>query len=378
MSLYKGIKLNKNIVVNIPPRISITFINGPKVEINNAPENETFFVEFIDKATGKTIHSGEIRNGWWIAASYKYYIDWLIKINGVEYNMDFTGKRVYIALESKSLGDTLAWLPYVQEFKNKYNCEVICSTFLNELFIDSHPDIVFVMPGTVVPNLYAMYTIGWYYNQDGGMDGFRNPSDVKHQPLQKTASDILGITYKEIKPQLMLPPRNIKKQVCIGLHSTSQAKYWNNPTGWQEVVDYLRDQGYEVILLSREGDGYMGNKHPKGITQHPNGPIKDVIKTLRESAFFIGIGSGLSWLSWACNIPTVIISGFSEPYTETILDTIRISSPEGSCTGCFNKYMLDGGDWNWCPEHKGTVRQFECSRLITGRMVIDTLKNKFG
>jgi autotransporter strand-loop-strand O-heptosyltransferase len=129
-----------------------------------------------------------------------------------------------------------------------------------------------------------------------------------------------------------------------------------------------------VILLSKEGNGYMGNHHPTGITIHPNGPLENVIKTLRESEFFIGIGSGLSWLSWACEVPTVIISGFSEPYTETITNTVRIEAPEGSCKGCFNRHMLDAGDWNWCPDHKNTPKQFECSRLITGEMVIDCLK----
>lgn len=24
------------------------------------------------------------------------------------------------------------------------------------------------------------------------------------------------------------------------MHSTTQAKYWNNPTGWQDVVDYIK------------------------------------------------------------------------------------------------------------------------------------------
>jgi FkbM family methyltransferase len=31
---------------------------------------------------------------------------------------------------------------------------------------------------------------------------------------------------------------------------------------------------------------------------------------------------------------------------------------------------LDAGDWNWCPLHKGTDRQFECTKQITSEMVI--------
>lgn len=268
-------------------------------------------------------------------------------------------------------------VPYVDEFRKKHECHVVCSTFMNQLFKNTYPEIEFVNPGAVVNGLTAMYNVGWFY--DGNkVNLHRNPSDFKTQPLQKTATDILGLDYQELLPKLELPERNVKKQVCIAIHSTTQAKYWNNPTGWQEVVDHLNSEGYDVILLSREGDGYMGNPHPKGIKQHPSGPIEDVIKTLRESEFFIGIGSGLSWLSWACGVPTVIISGFSDSYTEPTTNVVRIGAPEGACNGCFNRHILDAGDWNWCPEHKNTPRQFECTKLISGEIVISQIKNKFG
>lgn len=374
--IYDNIPKNNNIIVPLKPIINVNFIEGPKVEVLNGGEDK-YNVVFYNTKENKIEHSGEIGNNCWIKANKRYFIDWLIIVNNTKYKLDFKDKRVYISLDSKSLGDTLAWIPYVEVFRQKHKCHVVCSTFINELFIDTYPEIEFVNPGVAVNNIAAMYNIGWFYDGDD-VNYFRNPVDFKKQPLQKTACDILGLEYEEVLPKLNLPERNIKKQVAIAIHSTCQAKYWNNPTGWQEVVDYLKAQGYEVILLSREGDGYMGNYHPKGITQHPNGPLEDVIKTLRESEFFIGIGSGLSWLSWACQIPTVIISGFSEPYTETITNTIRIDSPQEACKGCFNRTMLDGGDWNWCPDHKNTARQFECSKLITGDTVINILKNKFG
>ena len=40
--------------------------------------------------------------------------------------------------------------------------------------------------------------------------------------------------------------------VCIGIHGTSQCKYWNHKDGWQKVVDYLNGQGYKVVLISKE------------------------------------------------------------------------------------------------------------------------------
>jgi autotransporter strand-loop-strand O-heptosyltransferase len=171
---------------------------------------------------------------------------------------------------------------------------------------------------------------------------------------------------------LKVPNVEKKKKVGIGMHSTCQAKYWNNPNGWQEVVDYLNSLGYEVVLYSKENDGYMGNFHPKGITQFEAGSIERLIEEMASCEFFVGLGSGLSWLSWTIGLPTVLISGFSEEYSETTSNTYRVIN-KNVCTGCFNRHRLDGGDWNWCPDHKGTERQFECTKQITSQMVIDKI-----
>jgi len=43
---------------------------------------------------------------------------------------------------------------------------------------------------------------------------------------------------------------------------------------------------------------------------------------------------------------------------------------------CLNTYFkFDKGDWYWCPEHKGTDRQFECHKSITSEMVINKIKH---
>jgi autotransporter strand-loop-strand O-heptosyltransferase len=201
----------------------------------------------------------------------------------------------------------------------------------------------------------------------------KHPSDPRKEPLMKVATDILGISYEEIRPKLPKLGKKKKKMVCIAVHSTAQCKYWNNPTGWQEVVDYLNGNGYEVKLLSREEDGYMGNKNPKGVKQQPKSTTKDLIKVLQESEFFIGISSGLSWLSWASNTPTVIISGFTDEDLEPVDGVIRIINKE-VCNSCWSTHEFDAGDWNWCPVNKGTENQFECSKTISGNDVIKKIE----
>jgi autotransporter strand-loop-strand O-heptosyltransferase len=356
--------------------INMHFVGNPFLEITGNVEDD-YDVRFYDGE--ELIHSTILKNNMWTKLNRKYYTDWDVKItNGgglqiFNSKINLSNKRVYIAFGSKSLGDTLAWFPYVEEFRKKHNCELTVSTFLNELFIEQYPEITFVKPGDVVDNLYAMYELGWFYDDNGDFDYHRNPNNFRTQPLQKTATDILGLDYTEIRPKLQLKQEVVKqKKVGIAIHGTAQSKYWNNENGWQEVVNYLNDLGYGVMLYSVESDGYMGNRHPKGIKQFPKSSLQDVIYDIQTCEFFIGIGSGLSWLAWSVGIPIVLISGFSEKYTETKKNTYRVIN-KNVCTGCFNSHRLDAGDWNWCPINKRTDKQFECTKTITSNMVINEI-----
>jgi len=378
--IYDNIKKNKNNIVEKQNRVNIHFVNGPFVEVNGNKEAD-YKIEFIDGKTDEIYYTSYMKNNCWSRCNYQFFIDWKIKIYEndklwYEHKYNAEDKRIYIALDSKALGDSLAWFPYVDEFRKKHKCKIVTSTFMNDMFEKQYPDLEFVNPGDVVNNLYAMYCVGIFYNEDGTLNTFKNPNDPKRQTMQKMCSDILGLQYEEVKPKIK--QRNTKidndlKQVCIGIYGTAQSKFWNNPTGWQEVVDWLNNKGYVVKLLSKEGDNYMGNTLPTGIIQHPNGPLELVMDEMKKSKAFIGIGSGLSWLSWALDIPTVLISGFSYKWAE-MKDCIRIGAPEGKCEGCFNRIKLDAGDWNWCPDHKGTHRHFECTRTITAQMVIKELE----
>jgi FkbM family methyltransferase len=596
--IYDNLVKNTNTTRTI---FNINFVNGPFLEVKSGDQSE-FKADFINPKTNQVEYSVTLKDNHWGRASKRYFVDWNIKIykdNELVYDYKYNakGKRVYIALDSKSIGDTLAWFPLAEEFRKKHDCQVVVSTFHNDLFMEQYPQLEFINPGDVAENLYAMYNIGWFYDKDN-IDLYKNVSDFKQIPLQQTASDILGLDPIEVKPKLKtyrniinqfrshdnnwlndvaneifdqkeyyykeisIQPDDVvvdlggnigafttyalskgaskvytvepfpmyvnflhknlepfsdkveiipmaisdsngktelminfqnntilndvykelnwenndksvtvdkidlvtlseknnidiinylkvdvegseylvfngvddsflsnkvekvaieyhwnfngkvnpiieklnrcnfqvyefetesigkvgkifaynrslyknKKQISIAIHSTAQSKYWNNPKGWQEVVDYLNSKGYTVKLLSREGDGYMGNNHPKGIQQLPAGPMSNVIKELQKSEAFIGIGSGLSWLSWATDTPTILISGFSEAFSEVQDNVYRISPPKNVCSGCYNRFRLDAGDWNWCPEHKGTDRQFECSKSIDSSFVIEALE----
>ena len=361
-----------------PPKIHIHNVDGLFVEILGGPSTQ-YKVQLINRMTDEVIYETTIANNCWVRSVAKYFVNWKVRITDNNspfthtYEQDLTNKRVYICFESSSLGDTLAWMPYVEEFRTHHSCEVICTTFRNALFKDQYPHITFVDPATEVHDLAALYRIGLFYAETGEPDMGKHPYHPLTRPLQRIASDVLGLPYREIRP--LLPNMNVvpdDKLITIAIHSTAQAKYWNNPTGWQEVVDWLKNRGYTVKLLSQEHDGYMGNKNPTGI-QYSSGSLESVMEELSKSRMFIGISSGLSWLSWAMGTPTVVISGFTDPITE-MKGCIRITAPTSACSGCWSRHKFNPGDWNWCPDHKGTPRQFECSRNITAEMVIRELE----
>jgi autotransporter strand-loop-strand O-heptosyltransferase len=362
-------------------KVNVDFNNGPRVEILGSGTRH-FQVDFINNENGNILYSSNIGMNCWTSCSIKYYVDWLIRITDLisgeieEYKMDLRDKKVKISMESRSLGDSIAWFAHIEEFQKKHDCKVYVSTFKNELFESNYRNLRFIKPGQSLNDAYATYLIGWFY-EGSDFNKHLNPRDFKTIPMQATTTDILGLEHTALRPRIVKPvsiPPIKAPYVCIGMHSTAQAKYWNNPTGWQEVTDRFLSKGYKVVMLSLEEDGYMGNSYPKGVTKiHEERTLNSTINYLQHSEMFIGIGSGLSWLSWALNVPTVIISGFSTPMTEAMDENVIRVFKGGVCNGCFNRHKLDAGDWNWCPDHKGTTRQFECSRHITGKEVIDAI-----
>ncbi|MBI2568953.1 MAG: autotransporter strand-loop-strand O-heptosyltransferase [Candidatus Schekmanbacteria bacterium] len=356
----------------MPVTFQCHFIDGPCLTITGEDERP-FTVELIDLATGEIVYQVDIGAGQWARANRRWFTSWLVRVRReqvvvFEHVFDARGKRVYIALESKSLGDTLAWMPYAEVFADKHQCELVVSTFWNDLFRDAYGAFTFVAPGERVDDLYAMFQVG-YFTPPWGGDRARNPVDFRSIPLQKAASDILGLDFVERRPKLVVPPwcpAVAGRYACISEHSTAGAKLWHCPGGWQDVVDALRDRGYEVVAISKEATALPGVLDHTG-----DRPIQRAMADLSGSSLYIGLASGLSWLAWSLGVPVIMISGFSAPWAELSSNVVRLHNPH-VCHSCWNdlRFEFDKNDWNWCPVHKGTARHFECSRAISAADVI--------
>lgn len=104
----------------------------------------------------------------------------------------------------------------------------------------------------------------------------------------------------------------------IAAQATSQAKYWNNPRGWIETVDFLKSLGYRGLCIDREkchGFGRHWNTIPYGAEDFTGD------RPLQERVDFLG-----------------------------------------------------HADFSWCPRHAHTEREFECTRCITPAYVQDVIE----
>ena len=345
--------------------VSLTFDNGPKVSIDG-PVTASYEVRFDDVDTGRNVYTGFIKPGEFAAANPKYFVNWRVTVAPMDgpvffdHALDLKHKGVLIELGSKSLGDTVAWMPYVVLFREKHGCKVDVSTHWNEILEDVYPEVSnWYAPGkALVDRYYARYLVGCYDN-----DYDRNKNNWRIISVQQVASDMLGLSYEEVRPRVVASNelRSIGgRYVVVSEFSTFQGKLWNCPGGWQEIVDYLNAKGYAVMSTSSEPTQL------KNVVGRNNRTIQETIRNIQHAEFMISVSTGPMWLAYALGVPTIVISGFTEPYSEMRTECLRVIN-EGVCHGCYNdvSHPFDRGNWNYCPRGKN----FECSRQITPAMV---------
>jgi len=242
------------------------------------------------------------------------------------------------------------------------------------LFEKAYPHIRFVAVGEPDPTrYYATYTVMLFYDDDAQN---MQPCDFRLVGLHRTAAYILGVDPADAPPKLGAPeaPRPVPEPyVCIASQATTQCKYWNNPNGWRDIVAFLKEAGYRVFCIDEKpvhGRDIVWNQIPYG-SEDLTGqlPLEERVQWLRHADFFVGLSSGLSWLAWATGVPVVMIGGFTEPFNE-FATPYRVINFQ-ACHGCWHdvRHIFDRKDFLWCPRHKGTSRQFECSKLISAEQV---------
>jgi autotransporter strand-loop-strand O-heptosyltransferase len=366
---------------NTTPEILFSFKDGYRCEIKseNLSDDYDYMVKFIDIDKNMVLYYTSLKVNHWASPSIKFHRNIRIEVTSSNpvfdkyvYDLNLSGKKVLLKFESSSLGDTIAWFPYVDEFRKKHNCEIYCYCRHSSIFDRKYyADINFVETYDT-DDYFAVYELGWFRDNKGEIDVTKNPISYVNQPLQKTAADILNLPFSEIRPKLKktqytspLPD----KYFTFSMQSTAQSKYWNFDNGWETLLNLLKGMGYVGICVDKYSEfginGFM-NKIPSNCINLTGLNLDETMGLFNNAKFHIGLSSGVSWLAWASNVPVVLISGFTDPVCEFVENCIRIHNDD-VCNGCFTNplYKFDPSDWLWCPVHKGTDRQFECTKSIT-------------
>jgi autotransporter strand-loop-strand O-heptosyltransferase len=342
-------------------------------------------VRLSDLDTGNILFETELKAGH-VNSTKRYYVRFRVEVwqkreSIFVHEYSAADRDILIQFPVGTLGDTLGWFPYAVKFKERHGCRLTCGMAdkLIPLFRDAYPDITFVTHERIKPErFYATYSMGLFFDDK---DFVFQPSDFRHVGLHRTAGYILGVDPTEAAPRIVLADdsRPIPEPyVCIGVQSTTQSKYWNNPTGWHDVIDFLKEAGYRVICIDQKrvhGMGLVWNHIPHGAEDETGDtPLLERARWIKHAEFFVGLSSGLSWLAWAVGTPVVLISGFTHPTNE--FDTPYRVINYHACNSCWNDvhYRFDHSDFLWCPRHKDISRQFECTRLITADQVKATIR----
>ncbi len=347
-----------------------------------------------DLETGNILFQSD-NQGASVSSSKRYYVRFGIDVwelddagtatSVLHHEHDVRGREVLIQFPVGTLGDILAWFPYAARFGQVHGCKLTCalSGLIIPLLKDAYPDIRLVTheelkEQKLEETFYATYSLGLFFDDAANI---WQPTDFRHVGLHRTAGYILGVDPTEEPARVVLADdsRPIDEPyVCIAAQTSMQPKYWNNPHGWRQVVAFLKEQGFRVICIDQKsvhGTGLVWNHIPYGAEdQTGDRSLLERARWLKHAHAFVGLSSGLAWLAWAMRVPVVLISGFTHPNNE-FFTPYRVINWH-ACNSCWNdvRHRFDHKDFIWCPRHKDTPRQYECTRLITAEQVINTLK----
>lgn len=307
----------------------------------------------------------------------QYFIRWHVAVflddeKIFEHTLDLARQPVMLAFRHCGLGDLIALLPFVREFKKRHHCEpiIFVPDYMREFTAHLYPEI----PQASKINFQ---TYAAYYPQMVMAPFLTVPVDSRNMPMERTGCTILGVETLAPKPRFKPTAARLIREpyVCIGVQASTPRKGWLYPGGWEVVVAYLKSLGYRVLCIDKNSvetkDGLTSRK-PDGAEDFTGGlPIMARANMLYHAEFFIGLGSGLSWLADAVNCSVVMICGFSQDWFE-FYTPYRVANRR-VCNGCFNDIRAAYLE-KICPYHEGTPRELECQKKISPRMVIEAIE----
>lgn len=399
--------------------ICYDFNYGARILIPAAIKNVQ--VTIIDDATG-TIHLKETLDNAdhedvLFSTKIKYFVRWHIIVNDLftgrillDHTLNLEDKNVAIQMPIGALGDTIAWFKWIPFFASLNNCyiDVCINPTVHDIFDFSHilnSDIKLLNKDKSSFNAdlyYATYRIGMFYGTKEQDDYYNQPIDYRICGLSNISAHILGIPlenikhFQDAKPLInkkalydkdkLIADLGIKRPyIVIATKTTCYVKHWLNPYGWNDVIEHFQNKGYDIVCIDRDtvtvGVEKENPAHFAAFTTPPNcindvdnKPLMERLSVIYYADAFVGLSSGLSWLAWLTDTPVVMISNFTAPHNE-FYTPYRIMNL-GVCNSCWNdgKEKFIHSDFFYCPRHRNDKKAWECQRMITSKLVIDTIE----
>ncbi|MBQ7453982.1 MAG: autotransporter strand-loop-strand O-heptosyltransferase [Selenomonadaceae bacterium] len=356
-----------------------TDVDGLRIDFNfglrlDVPHGN-FHVVIGEVDTGQIFFDADISDMRLISVE-QFFIRWKVEVfldgwKVFSHTLDLQGQIVFFVFMYSAIGDTLALLPYVREFKRRHDCKpiIFLPDYMRELAANIYPEIPQVSAVNFKP--YASYY------PIMGLNSLILSADVRNIPMERVCSRLLSLDTLPPKPTFtpIAPPITDEPYVCISVQASTTTKAWHWSGGWDIVVDYLKSLGYRVFCIDKNAqesdDGYTINM-PAGAEDFTgNFSLLERANMLYHAKFFIGLGSGLAWVAHAVGCPVVMICGFSQDWFE-FHTPYRVAN-RLVCNGCFND-VRRSFRVTVCPLHHGTPRELECQKKISPRQVLNAIE----
>lgn len=295
-----------------------------------------------------------------------------------EKNIAFT---IPYGIHYGGFGDTFSIMNCLRRFKEVNNCNIFISTGeMNDFFSSITDDFTFIQ---IIKNDKHQNNNLYLYGDNTAINNIdyhfevwveHSDSVVRRTHYYQRWLDFLGIPNEQpLKPTLKeIPPisENIPKPyICFSEFASMPSKMWHYENGWQELVDYFVDKGYTMVSISFENSSLSNIVDLSGDEYS----FLHRLSTLKDSEFYIGMDSGLSWMANFIDKHCCLIYGSSEEEFSFQDNVTKIGlSEDDYCRGCLEDVTVLR---SW--ENMATCfyrKSFECTRLLTTEIVITKIE----
>ena len=111
--------------------------------------------------------------------------------------------------------------------------------------------------------------------------------------------------------KLLLPIKASKPYVVCHLGASNALRFWPS-NSWRKFIEYIKIQGFEVVLTTGPGEEYLiNNLDPTGICKHVPGTYSliEMWGLIESAALLVSSDTGIAHLAKIAFVPTITLYG---------------------------------------------------------------------